>query len=120
MEPGRIFVSWDVVPDAIKHGRRVVLRVMDVTAPDTPGVQAGGSYIQVPVKTLSGGMFVNVSPGHRYEVAVGTMGMSGDFRPLIMTETIGTPSGGPSDGDSLLEDEHFAFGPSRAGKVSSR
>ena len=120
VEPGRIFVSWDVLPETLNPSRRLVLRVMDVTESDIHSSHASGSYIQVPVRTMSGGMFINVSVGHRYEVIVGTMGMAGDFRPLVTTETVSTPNGGPSEGASLLEEEHFQFGPAKGRKPSSR
>lgn len=120
VEPGRLFVSWDIEQDSVPDGRRIVMRVMDIPETESQGEEKAGSFIQVPVKTLSGGMFINVSKSHCYRAAIGTMGMDGDFQPIVITDPVTTPSGVPSEGSSLLEEEHFLFNSSLSkGPVSS-
>jgi len=118
VEPGRIFVSWDINQGAVNKGRRIVIRVMDVTDSPTGTADSSSAYIQVPIKTLSGGMFVNVSAGRSYQATIGTMGMDGDFMPLIAADSISTPNGGPSEGSSILGREHYAFDPEEGGMSS--
>ena len=120
VEPGRLFVSWDIEKEKVKQGRRLVLRVMDITDALIREDDTQGSFIQVPIKSLSGGMFVSVSRDRSYRATIGTMGMGGDFQPVISTGAVTTPNGVPSKGQSLLEEEHFQFGMSRSkGAVSS-
>jgi hypothetical protein len=119
VEPGRLFVSWDIEPDSVKQGRRLVLRVLDITDSQSHGEERAGSFIQVPIKSLSGGMFVNVSTGRSYRTLIGTMGMDGDFITLISADPITTPKGAPSGGMGLLEEEHFLFDASKGKGTAS-
>jgi hypothetical protein len=120
VEPGRLFVNWDIKQGDVKHGRRLVLRVQDITEIQSQGEEKPPSFIQVPVKSLSGGMFVSVTSGRSYRAIIGTMGMDGDFLPLIAADPIATPTGTPSEGASLLGEEHFLAGtPSGKDPLSS-
>lgn len=119
VEPGRIFVSWDIVESPLRKNERLVLRVVDMSAMEVHGMDAEGAYIQVPLKKTNGGMFLRVMAGRRFEAVVGKMTMDGSFIAFVSAQTVGTPPGRAPQGDSLLEDEHFAFTPSGKEPLSS-
>ena len=119
VEPGRVFVSWDIAEKSLRRGERLVLRVVDLSAIEAHGMDSEGAYIQVPLKKSNGGMFLRVMAGRRFEAVVGKMTMEGSFIPFVSAQTVGTPPGRSPQGESLLDDEHFAFSPSGKDPLSS-